>query len=122
MGGKGLTVFQSQFEAVEMATPRERIGSGNSSPTTTQATGPQVTAKKKMLRQMKAIMALTALSSWFSVLPDVTLMMAVASCIKIMPEAPQMSRNRRPNFDGPEREGRRQHVDEGRDEGDEEGV
>ena len=40
--------FQSQLEAVERATPRDRIGRGKISPMQTQAPGPQVEAKKKM--------------------------------------------------------------------------
>lgn len=50
-----LTVFQSQLEAVDKATPRERIGSGNISPMTIHAPGPQVEAKKKMKIAIKAI-------------------------------------------------------------------
>lgn len=44
--------FQNQLEAVERPTPRERMGRGKISPTTTQAAGPQVVAKAAMLRQM----------------------------------------------------------------------
>ena len=40
--------FQSQLEAVESATPLDRMGIGKISPMTTQAAGPQVEAKKKM--------------------------------------------------------------------------
>jgi len=70
-------VFQSQLEAVERATPRDRIGTvdeqkrsqgttsrardeigedlrGKISPMRTQAPGPQVEAKKKMKMAMKA--------------------------------------------------------------------
>ena len=49
-----MMVFQSQFEAVERATPRERMGRGKISPMRTQAPGPQVEAKKKMKMAMKA--------------------------------------------------------------------
>ena len=59
-GHKRLTQFQNQLDAVERPIPRDRMGSGKISPMTTQAAGPQVEAKKKMLMQMKAIMALTA--------------------------------------------------------------
>ena len=55
-----MIVFQSQFDAVESATPRDRIGSGKISPMTTHAPGPQVVAKKKMKIAMKATCALTA--------------------------------------------------------------
>ena len=55
-----MMVFQSQLEAVESATPRERIGSGKISPMTIQAPGPHVLAKKNMKMAMKAICALTA--------------------------------------------------------------
>jgi len=40
--------FQNQLEAVDMATPLERMGRGKISPIETQAVGPQVEAKKKM--------------------------------------------------------------------------
>jgi hypothetical protein len=40
--------FQSQFEAVDIATPFALIGRGNISPIMVQATGPQVEAKKNM--------------------------------------------------------------------------
>jgi hypothetical protein len=49
-----MMVFQSQFEAVESPTPRERIGRGKISPMRPQAPGPQVEAKKKMKMAMKA--------------------------------------------------------------------
>lgn len=55
-----LTVFQSQLDAVDKATPRERMGNGKISPMTIHAPGPQVDAKKKMKMAMKAICALTA--------------------------------------------------------------
>jgi hypothetical protein len=58
--GIGLTVFHSQLEAVDKATPRDRMGSGKISPMTIQAPGPQVEAKKKMKIAMNAICALTA--------------------------------------------------------------
>lgn len=35
--------FQNQFDAVESATPLDRMGNWNSSPMTTQPAGPQVT-------------------------------------------------------------------------------
>ena len=50
-----MMVFQSQLEAVDRATPRERMGRGKTSPIRTQAPGPQVVAKKKMKMAMKAI-------------------------------------------------------------------
>jgi len=55
-----MMVFHSQFEAVDRATPRERMGSGKTSPMTIHAPGPQVEAKKKMKMAMNAIWALTA--------------------------------------------------------------
>jgi len=74
-----MMVFHSQFEAVDRATPRERMGSGKTSPMTicsmlalarhenphqlvvlTHAPGPHVEAKKKMKMAMNAIWALTA--------------------------------------------------------------
>ena len=55
-----MMVFHSQLEAVDRATPRERIGSGKISPMTIHAPGPHVVAKKKMKMAMKAIWALTA--------------------------------------------------------------
>lgn len=55
-----MMVFHSQLEAVDRATPRDRIGKGKTSPMRTQAPGPQVLAKKKMKMAMKAIWALTA--------------------------------------------------------------
>ncbi len=58
--GFELTQFQNQLDEVERATPRERIGRGKISPITTQAHGPQVAAKKDMLKQMNAIIAETA--------------------------------------------------------------
>jgi hypothetical protein len=59
-GAEILTVFHSQLEAVDKATPRDRRGRGKISPMTIQAPGPQVEAKKKMKIAMKAICALTA--------------------------------------------------------------
>lgn len=59
-GERKRTVFQSQFEAVDNATPRARIGRGKISPMTIQAPGPQVEAKKEMKMAMNAIWALTA--------------------------------------------------------------
>ncbi len=50
-----MMVFQSQLEAVERPTPRERMGRGKISPMTIQAPGPQVEAKKKMKMAMKEI-------------------------------------------------------------------
>jgi len=55
-----MIVFQSQLEAVERATPRDRIGIGKISPITIHAPGPHVEAKKKIKIEMKAICALTA--------------------------------------------------------------
>ena len=43
------------FDAVDRATPRERIGRGKTSPITTQAVGPHVEAKNAIAMQMKAI-------------------------------------------------------------------
>jgi hypothetical protein len=57
---ESLTVFQSQLEAVEMATPRDRTGNGKISPMRIHAPGPHVEAKKKMKIAIKAICALTA--------------------------------------------------------------
>ena len=50
-----MMVFQSQLDAVERATPRERMGRGKISPMRTQAPGPQVEAKKKMKIAMKLL-------------------------------------------------------------------
>lgn len=47
--------FHNQFEAVESPTPRDRMGNGKISPTTTHATPPQQEAKKKMYIATKAI-------------------------------------------------------------------
>lgn len=80
--------FQNQLQAVDMPTPRERIGSGKHSPITTQPVGPQVVAKKKMLRQMKAIMARTAAGSSASTRPAVVPTMATMYCMITMPKAP----------------------------------
>lgn len=55
-----MMVFQSQLEAVDRATPRERMGRGKTSPMRIQAPGPQVEANQKMKMAMKAIWALTA--------------------------------------------------------------
>jgi hypothetical protein len=85
--------FQSQLEAVDRATPRERMGRGKISPILTQAPGPQVDAKKKMYMQMREIWALTADGSE----PLVTPMMAQMNSQMSMPRAPQMRRGRRPN-------------------------
>lgn len=79
-GGKdsvGLTQFQNQFDAVESPTPRERIGRGKISPTTTHAEGPQVIAKQDMFKQIKAIIAATAELLCLDVLPDVRLKSAL---------------------------------------------
>lgn len=43
-----LCTFHNQFDAVESATPRERIGNGKISPMRTHPTPPQVLAKKKI--------------------------------------------------------------------------
>ena len=66
------TQFQNQLDEVERPTPRERMGSGSISPITTQAQGPQVAAKKEMLKQMKAIIIDTALLLFCDSLPAVT--------------------------------------------------
>jgi len=55
-----MMVFHSQLDEVLRATPRDRTGKGKISPMTIQAPGPQVEAKKKMKKQMKATCALTA--------------------------------------------------------------
>lgn len=52
-----LTQFHSQFDAVDSPTPRDRIGSGNVSPMTTQAVGPHVEAKNAIDKQINAIIA-----------------------------------------------------------------
>ena len=94
--GQPLTQFQNQFEEVERPTPRERIGRGKISPTTTHATGPQVTEKKAMLLQIKAMMdERAALLCWES-LPAVTPTTPTRSCDTIIPTAPQIRRVRRP--------------------------
>lgn len=87
-----LTQFQNQLEAVERPTPRERMGRGKISPMTTQALGPQVVAKKEMLKQMKAIMALTALG----LEPAETPMIPTMNWATTMPMAPMMRIRRRP--------------------------
>jgi hypothetical protein len=69
---------------------------GKTSPTTTHATGPQVTEKKAMLKQIKAIIAETAELLCFSSLPAVTPIMPTMSCDTIIPTAPQIRRLRRP--------------------------
>lgn len=55
-----MIVFQSQFDAVDSATPRARIGKAKISPIIAHAPGPHVLAKKKMKIAMKAIWAFTA--------------------------------------------------------------
>jgi len=55
-----MMVFQSQLDAVERPTPRDRIGRGKISPMRIHAPGPQVEAKKKMKMAINAIWALTA--------------------------------------------------------------
>lgn len=67
-----LTQFQNQLEDVERPTPRDRIGRGKISPTTTHAAGPQVIANVEMKRQIKAIIADTAALLCSLVLPAVT--------------------------------------------------
>ena len=62
--------FQNQFDAVDRPMPRERMGRGKISPTTTQAEGPHVMANQDMLRQMKGITADIAAVLWADVLPD----------------------------------------------------
>ena len=109
-GIRALTVFHSQLEEVERATPRERMGRGKISPITIQAPGPQVEAKKKMKMAMKAICALTAemllarktgvvgsvLILWVLLKPIVTPMMATMNWQINIPKAPQTRRGRRP--------------------------
>lgn len=103
-------MFHNQFDAVDKATPRDRIGRGKISPITIQAPGPQVDAKKKMKMAMNAICALTAemLSAklrsglagsgcvWLK--PTVTPMMATRNWHINMPRAPQKRMVRRPNL------------------------
>lgn len=59
-GGGIHTQFQNQLEAVERPTPRERIGNGKISPTTTQAAGPHEMAKVATFRQINATIAAIA--------------------------------------------------------------
>ncbi len=133
-----MMVFHSQLEAVDRATPRLRMGSGKISPMTIQAPGPQVEAKKKMNRAMKAIWALTAecLSAsdaglagsgpgtrWVWLKPTVTPMMAHEELADQHAEgAPDQDGAAAEALDGPEGERRGEDVDEGEDERDEEGV
>ena len=63
---------------------------------TTQAHGPQVAAKKEMLKQMKAIIAETAALLCFSILPAVTPMIPTINCIMTIPVPPMMRILRRP--------------------------
>ena len=63
---------------------------------TTHAHGPQVAAKKEMLKQMKAIMAETAALSCLEVLPAVTPMIPTMNCMMTIPEPPMMRILRRP--------------------------
>ena len=82
-----MMVFHNQLDEVLRATPRDRTGKGKISPMTIQAPGPQVEAKKKMKKQMKATCALTAgmlfaiatggvaLFKWVLLNPTVTPMM-----------------------------------------------
>ena len=63
---------------------------------TTQAPGPQVVAKKEMLMQMKAIMALTADWLFLSGAPAVTPMIPTMNCAMTIPVAPMMRIRRRP--------------------------
>jgi len=99
-----MMVFHSQLEAVDRATPRERMGSGKISPMTIHAPGPQVEAKKKIKMAMKEIWALTAEmlsasrtslvgsvllgSGWVWLKPTVTPMMATRNWQINMPAAP----------------------------------
>lgn len=81
-----MMVFHIQFDAVERATPRDRIGRGKISPIMIHAPGPHVEAKKKMNIAMNAIWALTAgtlfatelpaASRWTLLKPTVTPMIA----------------------------------------------
>ena len=63
---------------------------------TTQAHGPQVAAKKEMLKQMKAIIAETAALFPNAGLPAVTPMIATINCIMTIPVPPMMRILRRP--------------------------
>ena len=91
-----LTQFQNQLDEVEIPTPRDLIGRGKISPMTTHAHGPQVAAKKEMLKQMNAIMAETAAGSFLDFLPAVTPMMPTMNCMMTIPEPPMMRILRRP--------------------------
>ena len=91
-----LTQFQNQLDEVEIPTPRALIGRGNISPITTHAHGPQVAAKKEMLKQMKAIIAETAAWLFFEGLPAVTPMIPTMNCMMTIPAPPMMRILRRP--------------------------
>jgi len=104
-----MIVFQSQLEAVERATPLDRIGRGKISPIRTQAPGPQVEAKKKMKMAMNEIWAFTAgmllatlvvpsAERWVLLNPTVTPMMATMNWQTSMPKAPPTRSGRRPNL------------------------
>lgn len=93
---KLLTQFQNQFEDVDSPTPLDRMGNGKISPITTHAQGPHVAAKNEMLKQMKAIMAETALLLCCDSLPAVTPMMPTMNCMMTMPVPPMMRILRRP--------------------------
>ncbi len=85
---RGYLQFQNQLDDVDRPTPRDLIGSGNTSPTMTQAAGPQLVANTEILRQMKAIIALVAEWLCLSVFPAVAPIMPTINCIVIMPIAP----------------------------------
>lgn len=91
-----LTQFQNQLDAVDRPTPRERIGSGNISPTITQAAGPQVAAKLEIKKQINATIAETAAELCWDSLPAVSPTIPTISCITIMLIAPYSKIDRRP--------------------------
>jgi hypothetical protein len=66
--------FQSQLDAVESATPLERMGSGKISPTTTHAAGPQVEANEAMYRQTNTIRTVDAALECGSAVPTAAMM------------------------------------------------
>lgn len=91
-----LTQFQNQLDEVEIPTPRDLIGRGKISPITTHAHGPQVAAKKEMLKQMKAIIAETAAEFFADCLPAVTPMIPTMNCMMTIPVPPMIRILRRP--------------------------
>lgn len=80
---ESLTQFQNQFEEVDRPSPREQIGRGKISPTTTKAHGPQVAAKNEMLKQMNAIIADVTAGAL-----EQTPIIATINCITTIPLPP----------------------------------